>query len=495
MAKMLFIVDAEFNENIGIMCLSSYLKVNGHSVNLAIHSHYKNMEDLLTYINQIDPDLIGFSVMTVQADDYQIVTEVIKRRTQRKIIWGGPHCIYMPEVVMSTNDYVDIICIGEAEDSLLLLMNRIETNEDYSDIPGMLIRNNTRGWIKNEIGYLEQDLDKYPFPDRDLFYDISPILRHFNPKRIITQRGCPFKCSFCCEPLLKGIYEGKGKLIRSHSTNYIIREMQEVINRYPTRNIHFGDDTFNINNVQLKTLLEKYRDKIGLPFTCNIAANNVTEKLIIQLKDAGCTGVYFGFESGVEKIRFEILKKRVTNKQYLETARLLHKYDIDFVTSMMFCLPTETLNDAIETIRFNNRLRPTGSREFYLKMYKGTLLGDYALSRNLSVATGKYEYQTKDDADEHYYVRKIPINGLGLLFLKFPFLIRFAKPIIMSRLDKTLAWLKLPLLLLSYYSMKSFFRMSIWNIWNWRYFFASRKYFFRKRWNITSDFVSETKYR
>ena len=182
MAKILFISDNFFNESLGIMYLSSYLKANGHQVCLFLLSEYKRSDGLLRVIKDADPDLVGFSVMTPQVSTFRPVAKIVKETTRRRIIWGGPHCMFMPENV-SENRYIDIICIGEGEEALLTLMNRIDARSDYSDIPGLWVRKEDR-WIKNDVGCLETNLDKYPFLDRELYYSKYPFLHKFGLKRL-----------------------------------------------------------------------------------------------------------------------------------------------------------------------------------------------------------------------------------------------------------------------------------------------------------------------
>jgi radical SAM superfamily enzyme YgiQ (UPF0313 family) len=70
------------------------------------------------------------------------------------------------------------------------IMNRIEAGEDYSDVKSLLVKTPT-GWVRNPLAPPEDNLDKYPFPDRELYYDKYPLLANFAVKRMITTRGCP----------------------------------------------------------------------------------------------------------------------------------------------------------------------------------------------------------------------------------------------------------------------------------------------------------------
>ena len=169
MAKILFISDNLINESLGIMYLSSYLKANNHEVLLTLLSEHKNVEELINLIIKENPSLIGFSVMTPQVSTFRPISKIIKNRLNQKIAWGGAHCTFMPENV-TKDDCADIICVGEGEEALLSLMRRIDSGEDYVDIPGLWVKRENR-WIKNDTGNLEANLDKYPFPDRGLYYD------------------------------------------------------------------------------------------------------------------------------------------------------------------------------------------------------------------------------------------------------------------------------------------------------------------------------------
>ena len=172
MAKILFISDNFIDESIGIMGISSYLKMHGQGVKLALLSEYAKIDDLLKFIIKIDPDLIGFSVMTSQVNVFRGISKIIKEQTNYKIIWGGAHCTFMPEDVIKKEN-VDIICLGEGEEALLQLMNHIDCNTDYSKVLNLWVKNKD-GWVKNELSPLETNLDKYPFPDNAF---VSPIFK------------------------------------------------------------------------------------------------------------------------------------------------------------------------------------------------------------------------------------------------------------------------------------------------------------------------------
>jgi radical SAM superfamily enzyme YgiQ (UPF0313 family) len=150
--------------------------------------------------------------------------------------------MFMQKDIMNY-DGVDIICVGDGEEALMDLMNHIEDGKDYSKIPSLHVKT-TKGWVKNPLRPAEDNLDKYPFPDRDLYYKKYPLLAEFAVKRFITSRGCPYKCSYCFELSYFKMYKGKSKAFRRHSTEYVISEIKNVMEKYPTRRVHFSDDIF-----------------------------------------------------------------------------------------------------------------------------------------------------------------------------------------------------------------------------------------------------------
>lgn len=467
MAKILFVSDNLLNEGLGIMYLSSYVKMAGHKVELLLLADFKSIDQMITSIEEFAPDLVAFSVMTPQAEQFRSVSNIIKKKTGRTIAWGGPHCMFMAEDVM-TYGCVDIICTGEGEEALFELMNRIEAGEDYEDVHSLCVKTDA-GWVRNPLGKLADDLDKYPFPDRDLYYAKYPLLANFAVKRLITSRGCPYKCSYCFEPSFFKMYKGNSKVVRRHSPDYVIGEIKNILKKYPTRHIHFSDDIFNLNKRWLKEFGEKYRSNISQPFTCNIELTSIDEEIIKLLKDGGCRGGIFGLESGVENTRINILNKKITNARYIEATALLRKHKFKFMMNIMFCLPNESLDDAIESFRFANSLKSDGLRISILKMYKGTELAKFATANGLSEGVGEFTYKARDV--HHEFDKILNVQWAAILFSRIPFLLRFARPILSQKWTGILK----PLQAINHWEDIRFFHIPLWQA--WQYFWESRDVF------------------
>ncbi len=437
MAKILFISDNLLNEGLGIMYLSSYVKAKGHAVDLTMLTDHASTESLLAYIRAAKPDIVGFSVMTPQVDAFRPLTRIIKDKLGLPVIWGGAHCMFMSDQVV---DYpgVDYICIGEGEEALLEVMDRLDSGAPATDIPGLWAKDAAGNWLRNPVGNLEP-LDQYPPPDRELYYDKYPLLAGFGVKRFMTQRGCPYKCSYCFEPALAELYDGKGKLVRRRSVELVIEEIKATIAKYPTRQVHFSDDTFNLNKKWVHEFCRRYKEEIDLPFSCNCTVQIMDEELVVAMKAAGLRGVVFGLETGVEHTRMVTLRKPISNAVYEDACRLLRKHGVYFMTNIMFALPNETLDHAVESIRFNRKLRPLGTKTCILKMYKGTQLAAEAVANNWCEAQGEFTYKSRDVDGSHAHLENI--LWAGYLIVMIPGLARFARPLLSSWWSKYLKFM------------------------------------------------------
>ena len=179
---------------------------------------------------------------------------------------------------------------------------KLESGAHITDIKNFWIKDN--GLVhKNNVRPLIQNLDDLPFPDRELLYGKDTYLRESKIKRFLSNRGCPFNCTYCFNRAYKEIYKGD-KIIRWRSVENLISEINEVKSRYPLELVRFIDDVFILPPV---TWLEKfarlYKKEINLPFVCNLQVKIVTEDKIRLLKEAGCTAVYMAIEAGNDSMR------------------------------------------------------------------------------------------------------------------------------------------------------------------------------------------------
>ena len=278
MAKVCLISLYSDLTSIGIRYLSSYLKSNGIEsnvifmpINISNFSNDKNdpteeeLDLLKTLLIQLSPDFIGISIMTNYFNKAVRITKELKKDFNVPIIYGGIHATTCPEECL---EYADIVCIGEAEETLLELCKSNNKADDLKKIKGIYYKIGHK--IKrNEIRPLEERLDKYPFPDYSLEKDFLILSNKFKSMndinitkllikypfgfttyRIISSRGCPFSCTYCCNHILQKIYAGKGRYVRTRSIKNLIDEMLIAKNKFNVRAFRIMDDSFLYNSLE-----------------------------------------------------------------------------------------------------------------------------------------------------------------------------------------------------------------------------------------------------
>lgn len=376
MARILFLQTVQF-EFAGVMSISAYLKRAGHEVDLLLEG--EEGKDFFPKIKAFNPDLIAFSAMTGDHVRCLEIASEVKKILDVPVLLGGPHATFFPETV--NHPAIDIVCRGEGEEAAAELCHRLDQGKDYGDVRNLWIKRNG-AVLQNDVGVGENELDKYPIPDREIYYKY-PYLRDYPTKPFITARGCPYLCSFCFNKDFNQMYHGKMKVLRRHSVLRAIEEMQQVKESYPLKRIFINDDIFILDKPWLSEFLPAYRNQIGLPFACNVRVNLVDEVIVRMLKDAGCYLVMFGIESGDPELRKNILKKNITDDQIYRAAERFRKYDIRMKTFNIMGLPDETVEKALKTIRINADIKVDYPWCSILQPYPRTELAEIARAKGL----------------------------------------------------------------------------------------------------------------
>ncbi len=376
--------------SIGIRSLSACLKKAGHEIQLifliqdwegktGIHRYRsKYSQELLNEVCQVcqDSDLVGVSFLTNYLSNAVAITSRLKEEIDVPIIWGGVHPTIKPEESLN---YVDIVCIGEGEEALVELANKMDTGKDYHDTRNFWFRNG-RKIIRNELRPLIQDLDSLPFADFELFghfvHDNNRLvqltdttLQKYNVfKRvtdsegtgylILTSRGCPYHCTYCCNNFFRKMYPNQ-RYLRRRSPNNVFEELEEMMRIITDVDfILFADDNFTaLSSRQLREFLEKYKARIGLPFSCSVSPATISERKVRYLIEAGVYGMQLGIQTGSDRM-LRLYKRDISIKQSEKALEILEKYrpsmSLNKRVNYHFIIdnPYETAKDKIQTLEF-----------------------------------------------------------------------------------------------------------------------------------------------
>ncbi len=364
-------------ERMGLMYLIGALKKHGKAVDLLI-TGTMTRDKLLAAVKEAAPDLIAVSAMTGEHNYYLSLLAHLKKHLDFFSLMGGPHATFSPEVVM--NGCLDAACVGEGEDAMLDLVEALERGSSPRSIPNLAFREGGALHV-NPPRPLVDDLDRIPFPDRDLIYSRDRLLKRDRIKTFFTIRGCPYHCAYCFNERFNEMYRGKGRVVRTRSVDNFIAEVNEVRRRYPTELLSIYDDNFLLHDVPwLEELAEKLPSRVGLPFIVNFIPTLVTEEKIRLLKKAGVSYIEMALETADDEINRDILKRAPLRKDIEEAARILHKFKIRFQVDCLIGLPVEDpIGNALRTMDFEISLRPTFALANILYPYPKTPIHRYVL--------------------------------------------------------------------------------------------------------------------
>ncbi len=384
MMRVLFIEKQIDYEPQGIMLLSACLKEAGHEVNLAI----ADQEDPVRLAHEFRPDIVGYSVMTGSQRWYLELNQRIRSGLKDRApfsVFGGPHPTFFPEMIEEPG--VDGVCIGEGEGPIVDLANALANGGLKPDIPNWWFKIEDE-IVRNPVRPLIRDLDSLPMPDRALIYDKHVATRQSPIKHFMGSRGCPYNCTYCFNHAYYQIYK-RERRGNQRSVDHVIQEVKWVRERYPLEQVVFLDDLFIIYDDWLEEFAEKWPQEVGLPFFCNVRANLVVKgpHKVELLRQAGCSTVSMGIEAANDRIRIELLKRRMTREEMIKAGHMFRDAGIHITSTNILGLPTSTLEDDLETMRLNAAARISYAHAFLFQPYPGTELGQFTQENDLMVGT------------------------------------------------------------------------------------------------------------
>jgi radical SAM superfamily enzyme YgiQ (UPF0313 family) len=337
-------------------------------------------KDLNAKIADFKPSIIAVTIPT--AYNYPLAAKLIDGISDYKglVVAGGKPVTVNPEKFIN-NKKIDIVCMGEGETAFLNLCTSVEKRQPYSGIAGLWVKENG-SVARNGLGPLE-DVNNLPIPDWDLF-DKRHFYKPFCGKvyrygHVELSRGCPHRCSYCINEILQDMYKGKGPYYRKKKVPRMLEEITYLKDKYSLEIIKFWDEEFLLfSDAELEEFAAGYK-KLNLPFLITARLDSVTENKARLLKEMNCVNVSAGIESGSERIRRDVLNRRMSDDQIKRGIRILNKYGIRTSTLNMLGMPFETRKDVFETIELNRVTKAQNSSIMILQPWEGTRIRDMAV--------------------------------------------------------------------------------------------------------------------
>jgi len=309
---------------------------------------------LCSELARFKPTLIALSLRTIAFRRAAEITKLLQAEFDAPVVWGGIEPTIEPERCI---EHADIVCIGEGEKTLLQLVSRIDAAQSYADIPGLWVRHD-REVIRNPVSAPVEPLDSLPFPDyspqNKFLIDANRLVggysvRHFNGMyEIISSRGCPFSCSFCCSALLKELHP-QYRRIRRRSPEHVVAELAEAKRTNNIRYVNFHDDVFTFDGQWIDRFAGLYARDVGIPFRAYIHPAMANADILATLKRSGLERVTIGIQSGSERLLRDVYHRQVSNEKAIRAMETLGKLDIQYDVDMITNNPLETEEDCRKT--------------------------------------------------------------------------------------------------------------------------------------------------
>ncbi|MDD5681275.1 MAG: radical SAM protein, partial [Candidatus Omnitrophica bacterium] len=365
---------------LGLLYIASSLEKAGFEVQL--FDPFFDNEEYLARIEEINPDLIGFSVLTSSYGKAKKTIAKIKSLLPDAIYCaGGVHISSLPEESL-TGLNLDFIILGEGEMTMVEACKRLAAKESLIGVEGVYYKDKlTNQIVKNPKRALVENLDELPPPAWHLLpmekYLIPPgYIRSTYTKRsivIFTSRGCPWDCIFCSSNVVFG------RKTRYASVDYVINGLRDLIEKYRIDSFYFFDDTFTVNKNWVKEFCQRLIDgKINLRWGCQGRVDTVNDEILPLMKKSGCTQIDFGVESGSQKV-LDAIRKRQTVAQIKNAFSLCRKYQIRPYASIIVGNPEEEIEDILLTASLLKEIKPVYVSVCYLQPMPGSQLYDMAI--------------------------------------------------------------------------------------------------------------------
>jgi radical SAM superfamily enzyme YgiQ (UPF0313 family) len=315
-------------------------------------------DDLVRLVNDFRPDLIMVSALEITFPPAIRLLDAI-RDYDAPVLAGGVLAYSAPHLVLR-NENIDYACMGEGEGLVVDICRRLAAGQPVWDLPNLAYKKDGQ-IIRNPMRPLE-NINQQPTPDYRLF-DPERFLRPMGGRvyrtiPIETNRGCPYKCSFCNSPSTLNMYADSGDkgFFRKKSAATLDRELSELVARHDAEYVYFTSDTFILFTdrefEEFCAMYEKYR----LPFWIQTRAETITEYRVQRLAEIGCHRMSMGLEHGNEEFRRIVVHKRFDNVDMITASQIVEKAGIPLTVNNMIGFPGETREMIFDTIRLNRNL-------------------------------------------------------------------------------------------------------------------------------------------
>jgi len=303
-------------------------------------------EQLISVASCEGYDVIGISVFSyLQILPALLLSKKLKSMSAVKIVLGGSYITLNGEEIFSSYPFIDYIIIGDGQIPFIRLLEHLEGRIPIENVPSLIyrhngsIRHNTREFLSIE----ELSIPNFSDLPLEIYRSDKRNKQVILPYQVT--RGCPYNCSFCNMKFITPSVE-----LKSHEK--VTREIKIMRERYKSNAFNFRDEAMNYSYEYLDEFCDNLvENNLNIQWSMCVRPDNLDMPILRKMKKAGCVFLWFGLESGSNRI-LKNINKGFTIEQ--ASGVLKNAYELGIVNNVFLITgyPYEREEDIDETINF-----------------------------------------------------------------------------------------------------------------------------------------------
>lgn len=346
-------------------------------------------EKIRKQLEEFQPDAVGATSVTMNFYDAREILRDVKTYNPEIItMMGGPHVSFTATQTLRQYPEIDLLVIGEAEDTIAELTPLLKQKNKWRDIRGLAYREKGDVVITDKRPFIA-DVDSINLPARSLL----PVSRYRAlgfPASMITSRGCPNACIFCVGRKMVGAK------IRRRAADCVLEEIEQILNLGFER-INIADDLFTSDEKMVLEICRGIKHR-GLKFGWSAFArvDTVNQEILEAMASVGCDSVSFGVETGNSGM-LKRIRKGIKLEDAAPAVQMCRQAGITPHVSFMVGLPGETKETMLESDRLARKL-DVNYGYHYLAPFPGSTVREQVEKYDLEILTDDWAKYDANDA-------------------------------------------------------------------------------------------------
>ncbi|MBS3165392.1 B12-binding domain-containing radical SAM protein [Candidatus Woesearchaeota archaeon] len=331
-------------------------------------------------------DFVGFKLWTGEGfiGSIAMAQSLREEFPDLKIYAGGPHNDYFKQLSLQEANVFDAIIYGEGEQVIRLLAEHAVGERDLASIPNVIY--NHKGLVVTTKEDMILTLDDLPRPTYDV--EVYPAMKGNQKVKVVPvdeSRGCPKKCNFC-------IHTAKsGNRWRLKDATRFVQELAWMSDQYGFHVFRFaGSNT--PSKLQREIAHELKQRQLNFTYGAFTTAGYLRD--YSELKQAGCYALFFGIESGSQRLLDEVHRKGVTREVMLGSLKKCKASGIFTVASLIVPSPMEDERSRQDTVNLILESRPDTVLINLPGLVHGTAWGNNYVNYGFELENPSTFYQT-----------------------------------------------------------------------------------------------------